>query len=467
MTETKDVIIVGAGTAGLSALREIRKHTEHFAIINDGPWGTMCARVGCMPSKALIEAANTFHRRKVFEELGIRGAEGLSLDASAVLARVRAMRDDFVHDVLKMTDDLGERAITGRAKLLGPDRVLVNGRELRARKIILATGSRPKVPEAFRALGSRVLTTDTLFELESLPPRMAVIGMGAIGAEMAQALARLGVDVHGFDNDDRIAGLSDPRVNEVAAACLRKDFALHLGSEAEVSPGDRGVRVRAGDTEIEVDAVLAALGRQPNIEDLGLETLGVPLDVRGLPKFEPRTLQIEGTQVFLTGDMNAHRPLLHEANDDGYIAAMNACGSSPRSTERRTPLAITFCDPNVAVIGKRHSQLDGCETCVGEASFERQGRARIGVRNAGLIRIYANCKHGVVVGAELCAPDGEHLAHWLAMAIDRKLCVSELLRMPFYHPVIEEGLRKALRSLWSQLDKHATSDLTECDDTQA
>src|SRR5687768_12490069 len=161
MNETFDVIIIGAGTAGLAALREVKKRTRNFAIINDGPWGTVCARVGCMPSKALIEAANAFHRRDTFEEFGIRGADSLTLDIASALRRVRRLRDDFVASTVKVTEALGERAISGRARLQGIGRLEVNGQELRTRNIIIATGSRPVVPDPWRTAGQRILTTDT------------------------------------------------------------------------------------------------------------------------------------------------------------------------------------------------------------------------------------------------------------------------------------------------------------------
>src|ERR1700722_2520608 len=137
-----DVIIVGAGTAGLGALREVRKRTQSFVIINDGPWGTMCARIGCMPSKALIEAAGEFHRRLVFSELGLSGGAGLRVDGGAVLARVRKVRDAFVGETRGLTDDLGDRAISGRARLRGPHEVEVGGRGFEGRRIVVETGSR-------------------------------------------------------------------------------------------------------------------------------------------------------------------------------------------------------------------------------------------------------------------------------------------------------------------------------------
>ena len=142
-TRRTDIVIVGAGTAGLSALREVRDRTEDFLLINDGPYGTTCARVGCMPSKALIAAANAFDARRRLEAFGIDGAEGLTADIPRVLNRVRALRDDFVSGVLKATDAIGSRSIAGRARLDGPNRVIVGQQVIEAGQIILAPGSSP------------------------------------------------------------------------------------------------------------------------------------------------------------------------------------------------------------------------------------------------------------------------------------------------------------------------------------
>jgi dihydrolipoamide dehydrogenase len=463
MSEALDVIIIGAGTAGLSALREVRKRTQRFVIVNDGPWGTVCARVGCMPSKVLIEAANAYHRRKSFTEFGITGAEHLAADIPAVLRRVRRLRDDFVRGTLRTTEGLGERAISGRARLLGPDRVEVNGRELRARRIIIATGSRPVVPAPWHALGERLLTSETLFEQESLPARIAVIGLGAIGVEIAQALSRLGVDVAGFDGAQTVAGLGDPAVNSVATDLLRREFPLHLGANAELTAVGDGVRVRAGATEVTVDRVVAALGRRPNIDGMGLETLGVELDKRGLPPVNRGTQQVADLPVFLAGDANGHAPLLHEAADEGHIAGLNATRDTPVCFERRTPLAIVFADPNVAAVGKRFQELGDGSHLAGEVRFDNQGRARAAQHNHGILRVYAARDDGRLLGAEMCAPAGEHLAHLLALAIQRVLTVRELLRLPFYHPVLEEGLRTALRDLAAQLPPAGESDLAACE----
>lgn len=460
---TLDVVIIGAGTAGLSALREVRQRTDDFVLVNDGPWGTTCARVGCMPSKALVEAANAFHRRHAFDAFGIRNADALQVDVPAVLDRVRALRDQFVAGVLESTRDLGERRIEGRAKLVAPDCVEVAGRRLRARRIIVATGSTPVVPAPWRTLGDRVLTTDTLFEQRDLPARIAVVGMGPIGVEVAQALSRLGVTITAFGASERVAGLTDPVVNSALLSALRSEFAVHTGAPAVVSrSADGSIRVSDGRHEVQVDAVLAALGRRPQLEGLGFDTLGVALDDDGLPRVDPTTMRVADLPVFLAGDANRRVPLLHEAADEGHIAALVAMGAVVRRFRRRVPLLIVFCDPNVAIVGKRFGELDPSAVIVGESRFERQGRARMAQSNRGTLRIYAARGIGLVLGAEMCVPSGEHLAHLLALAIERTLTVHDLLRMPFYHPVLEEGLRSALRQLASQLPPSSDSDLASC-----
>ena len=270
MSQPLDVIILGAGSAGLAALREVRKRTDHWRIVNDGPWGTTCARVGCMPSKMLIEAANAYHARRALHTFGIEGADALRVDLPAVLRRVRALRDDFVAGTLAATD-AGERAISGHARLLDAQRVEVNGQVHTARRIIIATGSRPIVPEDWLAFGDRILTTDTLFEQPTLGPRVAVIGLGPLGVEIAQALARLGVEVMAFATGKSVAGLSDPAINDALLARLKDEFIVNVGDKAELREVAGGIQVTNGSATGVVDQVVAAMGRSPNLEHLGLE----------------------------------------------------------------------------------------------------------------------------------------------------------------------------------------------------
>ncbi|MGP1628918.1 MAG: dihydrolipoyl dehydrogenase [Giesbergeria sp.] len=462
MSNHYDAIIIGAGTAGLAALSEVRKRTDNFLIVNDGPYGTTCARVGCMPSKLLIEAANAYHRRHSFGEFGIRGSDKLSVDFPAVMQRLRALRDDFVAGTVRVTDALGERSLAGRARLLGPDCVEVNGKRLQSRAIVIATGSYPIVPEPWQSFGERLLTTDTLFEQDRIGPRLGVIGLGPVGAEMAQALARLGVEVSAFASQDLVGGLSDPDINTVLRKALAADMQLHTGAEARLEAAEGAIAITSGGTRTVVDQVLVAVGRRPHVRGLGLESLGVPLDERGMPKFDAGSTQVADLRVFIAGDVNNHRPLLHEAADEGHIAGMNAVANEVRCYERRAHLSIVFTDPEVAVVGASAASLEhrGFET--GSVDFTNQGRARAGQKNKGRIALYADRADGTLLGAELCAPAGEHLAHLLGLAISRSLSVHDLLAMPIYHPVLEEGLRTALRDVSRKLPGRRASDLAHC-----
>ncbi len=458
-----DTVIVGAGSAGLSALREVRRYTDDFLLVNDGHWGTTCAAVGCMPSKALIEAANAFHRRGSFAEFGIQGAEGLRADIPAVLARVQRMRDGFVKGPASVPDQLGARAISGRARLLGPDRLEVNGEVIEARAIILAPGSSPVVPGPWRVFGDRILTTDTLFQQTDLPRRIAVIGMGAVGVEIAQALARLGLDVAGFDAVAVLAGIDDALVLAAFRPLIAAEFTLHLGAPAKLEAVGDAIRVTGADGAFDADAVLAAIGRKPNIDGLGLETLGVPLDEKGMPEIDPASLRIGDLSVFLVGDANGYRPLLHEAADEGHIAGRLAKPNAKSDGLcRRTPLAITFSMPQVARVGPPLSEIAKSDIATGSADFSRQARARMAQTAAGLLRIHAERETGRLLAAEMCVPEGEHLAHLLALAVDQQMTVKDMLAMPFYHPVLEEGLRGALRELAKNVATVGGSDLSDC-----
>ena len=391
------------------------------------------------------------------------GAERLVVDIPAVLRRVRRLRDGFVAGMLKLTDEMKDHSIAGRARFLEPQVLAVGERRVHAKKIIIATGSRPVVPKEWAALGTRMLTSDDLFEQETLPSRMAVIGMGALGSEIAQALARLGIEVTGFGSDEHIAGLSDPDVNRQAVALLRAEFAIHLGQAAEpVIEGER-IRVHAGNESAVADKVLVALGRRPNVDQMGIENLGVELDEHGVPPFDARSMQIAGLPVYIAGDASRHLPLLHEALDEGYIAGYNTSRNEPVCFERRVPLAIVFTDPGIAVLGQSFKTLNEDEIVIGEVDFSNQGRARMSEVNHGLLRVYAERSSDRLLGAEMCAPQGEHLAHLLALAVQRKLTVRELLGMPFYHPVLEEGLRTALRDAAGKLGGAAVPDLGYCD----
>ncbi|MGF1642432.1 MAG: dihydrolipoyl dehydrogenase [Thiotrichales bacterium] len=450
-----DVAIIGAGTAGLNAMAQVRRAQGSFVLINGGHLGTTCARVGCMPSKAFIQVAEDFQRRRILSRHGIEGGEHLRLELETVMDHVRHLRDLFVDRVLQgSTDNLGDELIEGYAHFVEPGLLVVGDETIRAGRVVIATGSTPIVPEAWRQFGDRVITTDDFFELETLPDSMAVIGLGVIGLELGQALHRLGVRVTGVDAQARIGGLTDPVVNDETIALVGEEFPLWLGHPAELSEHDGRIKVRSGDREVLVDKVLAAIGRKPNLAGLHLERLGVRLDARGVPSYNPNTMQIGDLSVYIAGDVDADLPILHEAGDEGRIAGFNAARGIAQAFRRKTPFAVIFCDPGVAIVGEPWERLAGRDdVVVSEMKMGPVGRALIMAKNKGVIRLYGERDSGRLLGGAMVAPKAESLGHALAWCIQQQMTVFDMLALPFYHPTLEEALQGALYSLAGKVSR--------------
>ncbi len=463
MDRKVDVAIIGAGSAGLYALSTVRRATNSYVLINGGELGTTCARVGCMPSKAAIQVAKDFHSRHRLERYGVSGWDALEVDPSEAMEHVRDLRDTFVDRVLGgSTDQMGDEFIQGYAEFVEPNVLKVDGQFIHARKIVLATGSRPFIPAEWKIFEDRILTTDTLFEQEELPQSIAVLGLGIIGVEMGQSLNRLGLNVTGIDKQTAIAGLQDPEVNRVAIETLGREFPIWLGHPATVREENGKLRISAGERSVLVDKILASLGRVPNLEGTGIDKLGVKLDQRGVPEFDPHTMQVGDLPIFIAGDVTGDKAILHEAGDEGRIAGYNAVRDDVVAFRRRVALAITFTDPNIATVGTTWSELDQDTVASGEIRFGPVGRAVIMGKNRGLLRVYGDGSSGRILGASMIAPEGEHLAHLLALSIQQNLTVFDLLKMPFYHPVMEEALQAALYDLTKQVHAKA-GDMLELD----
>ncbi len=455
-----DVAVIGSGHAGLNAVKVIRKVTDDWMLINGGPLGTTCARVGCMPSKVAIHLADTYKLRERFGRYGVSGSDGLALDHAEAFEHVRDLRDTFVDLVLaNTTDEMDERhLLQGYAEFVAPDRVRVGDREIRARAFIIATGAHSVVPQPWAAaFGDGLLTVDTLFEQESLPSSVAVIGLGPIGIEIGQALSRLGVTVTGFDHGERLARISDPEVSRAAAEIIAREMPIHLGHEPQVERDGEGFVVRAGDAEVRVEKLFLALGRRPNLDRLRLDRLGVPLGEHGVPAHDPKTLRVGRLPIYLAGDADGRIANLQRAAEQGRIAGFNATHRRVQRYRPRTPLSIIFSEPNIAFVGRRYAELQRDRVVVATQRFGPVGRALIMGQNRGLLRVYAAQRDGCLLGAEMVGPRCEHLAHLLAWAIENGLTVEQALAMPYYHPVIEEALQDALLDLRGRLDKDRAS----------
>ncbi|MDQ9169522.1 dihydrolipoyl dehydrogenase [Oxalobacteraceae bacterium R-40] len=456
---TVDVAVIGAGSAGLTAYRAAKAHDVRAVLIERGPYGTTCARVGCMPSKLLIAAAEAAHGIEHARGFGIHAAN-VHVDGAAVMARVKTERDRFAGFVIDYVDQLSsEDRIRGHAKFIDSHRLQVDDHTvIDARSVVIATGSSPSVPQELRGLGDRLLTSDAVFDWDTLPQSIAVIGTGAIGLELGQALHRLGARVTLFGRSKMLAQIDDPGVLAVARTCLADELDLRLESSILSAERDgNAVRVhsrsRDGTERTEhFEFILAATGRKPNIQHLGLERTGIELHENGLPVFDPLTMQCGESAIFIAGDANNERPLLHEATDQGRIAGSNAARyPHVQPGLRHIPFSIAFTDPQIALLGQSYKSLQKGRFVIGSTSFDDQGRSRVMLKNKGVLHVYAETGSSRFIGAAMIAPHAEHLAHLLAWACQSRMTIPQMLELPFYHPVIEEGLRSALRDAKEKL----------------
>lgn len=453
-TITTDIAVIGAGTAGLTAFHEISRAGCSVLLIDRGPLGTTCARVGCMPSKAVLHAGEQW---ATLSQLAPGGTAAASQTPDSLWQHARATRDRLAQATVERTiADAGDRLVMGEARFLDAQTLDVGGQRITARAFVIATGSRPVVPKFLADLGARVVTTDSLFELDKLPRSIGVLGLGAIGLEMGLALARLGVRVVAGDLKSTPAGITDPEVRARALELFSGELMTWLGRPVEVEASGEALRMHSGDASATVDLVLAALGRQPNVEQLDLARAGVTLDSHGQPVVDAASLRAEGkAAVFLAGDVSPDRPLMHEAIDEGVLAARGAMHSLGKGIEkalpaRRAAMSIVFSNPDVAAVGLPFDRLDLSRTVIGTAQGSGNGRSVILGAEGNLLRVYVDRHSGVLLGAALVAVKGEHLAHALAWAVQRGETVEALLAMPYYHPSIEEMLQSALKDAAKQ-----------------
>jgi dihydrolipoamide dehydrogenase len=462
-----DVAVIGAGTAGLAAYRAAKAAGATVALIEGGPHGTTCARVGCMPSKLLIAAAEAVHHAALAPGFGVHLDGKIRIDGHEVMARVRSERDRFVGFVTRDVEKIPEADhIRGFASFEDDHTLVVDDHtRIDAKSVVIATGSRASYPAALEKLGERLIINDDVFGWTDLPESVAVIGPGVIGLELGQALHRLGVRVAVLGRGGRVGPIADPEIRAYAIRALGSEFVLEpdahfVSLERE---GDEVVIRRKNVEGIEFTErfqyALAATGRTPNVQGLALANTTIDCDGAGVPVFDATTTQTVraagASSIFIAGDASNFIPLLHEAADEGRIAGENAArvaaGKAVSRGLRRAPLGVVFTDPQIAIVGGGWAALEQGRFVTGQVSFEDQGRSRILFRNKGLLNVYGDIATGRLLGAEMIGPAAEHLGHLLAWSLQSQMTIAEMLEMPFYHPVIEEGLRTALRDLDAKL----------------
>ncbi|RZG47428.1 dihydrolipoyl dehydrogenase [Acinetobacter wuhouensis] len=454
-----DIIIIGAGTAGISAYKEAIKHTQNVLIINKGPWDTTCARVGCMPSKVLISTANRMHDIQNAQEVALNVKS--AIDTSQVMEHVQTLRNRFTRATLRDVESWNvEHKISGEAKFINPNTIEVNEKQYRAKSFIIAVGSTPSYDQNWKnEIGDKLITSDEIFELNTLPKSIAAIGSGVIAIELAQAMHRLGVETTIFARSKKVGVLSSSTLQNIAQDELSKELNIKFEVlPSQIKNTESGVEIHFTENNqsksIHVDYILNATGRNTYLPSLALENIDPAFsDLKKLP-IDLKSKQLSSLPIFIIGDAFTRTPLQHEAANEGR-EVISSCLNFPKVSNLNTltPLGIVFSNPEMAIVGQSYANLtkSNIEFITGFVSYEKQGRALVLGKNKGAIEVYVDKNSRKLLGAELFVESAEHMAHLLSWMIGEELTIDDILKKPFYHPTLEEGLRTALKHARRQL----------------
>lgn len=423
MAISVDLVVVGAGSAGLGAAFAARRKGASVALVERRRLGGECTWAGCVPSKALIERAREVHwgRR--------RGLTG-EVDFGGIVDEVHTAMERIGEDESRPAlEARGIRVLEGQAAFTAPRTLSVDGTVVAAtRAVILATGSTAALPPIdglgdLRAAGVPVLTNDSVFEQRTLPRRLAVVGGGPIGVELAQAFARLGSEVAVFGSAPRLLPKEEPEVGEVLAQVFAAE-GVRVATGAEVS----SIRAHAGVATLEngdgvsaeADALLVAAGRQPVTDGLGVERLGMDLGRRGAVVVDGG-LRTSVDGVFAIGDVTAQLQFTHAAYEMGAVAVANALGRRDTAFDTAAIPWATFTDPEVGRVGMTEAQAaaaHGSAARVAYLPLVETDRARAAGRTEGFVKLVAGPRGplghvagGVLLGATVMCPTGGDVVH--------------------------------------------------------
>lgn len=443
-----DVIVIGGGTAGLGAFRKAKARGKKVLIIEGHDFVTTCANVGCMPSKLLIAAADNMEAINKSALFGIE-VSNVKVNNQVLWNRVRSERDRFVGFVKKgaYSIDESERVI-GYAHFTGEHQIEVNGKILTSEVFVIATGSNPIYLDIFKDIKNEVLTNENIFELNEVPESIAVFGAGVIGLELGFALKHLGSKVTMFSRGNNLLRLNSD-INDYLIKHIESEMEFEYEHSVEkIEKVENGYRLYWNNQSKDFEKILVAIGRKANIDNLNIESWIKEDNVFSL--FNRETMQIGDYPIFLAGDVNNDVTLLHEAAKEGVIAGENASNYPEiKEYKRNVLLSVVFSSPQIMQVGKTIHKED--EVIKGTVSFEDQGRSRVMLKNKGMMNVYFDKKNHLLLGAEMIGPDAEHIGHTLAWIIEKRTTLEEILEFPFYHPVVEEGVRTAMRDAFSKI----------------
>jgi dihydrolipoamide dehydrogenase len=450
-TNEHDLVIIGAGPGGYVAAIRAAQLGLNVACIESAPaLGGTCLRIGCIPSKALLESSERFWEAKEkFAAHGIRASE-LALDLATMLRR----KDQVVTTLTRGVEALFKKnkviRYTGHGRIEGLGHVRVNGPaesiELKAKSVLIATGSKPAGLPGVQLDGDRIGTSTEALAYSEVPKHLVVIGGGYIGLELGSVWRRLGAKVTVVEFLDRILLGVDTEVAAEAKKLFEKQgLEFRLGCKvtgARVQDGQCVVDIE-GQESLTCDRVLVAVGRVPNTENLGLENLGVELHKKGaIPVNDHFATSAQG--VYAIGDVIAGPMLAHKAEDEG-IACVERLGTGYGHVNYDAIAAVVYTNPEIASVGRTEDQLKdaGIEFRKGAFPFRGNGRARTLGQVEGMIKVLADAKTDRILGVHILGPHAGDLINEAAVAIAFGASSEDLARTCHVHPTLGEALREA------------------------
>lgn len=446
-----NLVVIGAGTAGLVTAAGAAGLGARVALIERNLMGGDCLNVGCVPSKTLISSSRLASTLRRGAEFGIEAGSPPNVNFPAVMARVRRIRAGISsHDSAKRFSDLGVDVFIGQGSFESSDTIRVGEQSLKFKKAVIATGARAAaLPiEGLEEVG--YLTNETVFNLTALPKRLAVIGAGPIGGELAQAFQRLGSSVTLINNKDHIL----PKEDENAAAILqdvfiREGISLLLGTEVtkvEASAEAKVIHCRTGSNQsrIEVDQILVAVGRAPNVEGLNLEAVGVDYDPRHGVKVDDN-LRTSNSRIFAAGDICMKHKFTHAADFAARTVIQNALFFGRKKLSALTIPWCTYTSPEIAHVGLYPSQAkeQGVEMDTYQRNFEQVDRAIAEGETEGFVKIH--CKKGSdeILGATIVGSNAGDLISEITVAMVNNIGLGKIANVIHPYPTQAEAIRQA------------------------
>lgn len=445
-----NLVVIGAGTAGLVTAAGAAGLGAKVALIERELMGGDCLNVGCVPSKALIASARAARNARHAEACGVNTSEP-SVDFPAVMERMRRLRASISHvDSAARFKELGIDVFLGEAKFTSRSEIEVAGQSLPFKKAVICTGARASAPPISGLNDVEYLTNETLFSLTELPLRLAVIGAGPIGCEMAQAFANFGSKVLLVEASHEILPREDTDAAEIVKRALLDDGVrlLCCGKELQLSPAEGGgVRLQVdshGEHYDEtVDQLLVAAGRKPNVEGLGLETAGIEYDVKKGVTVDDR-LCTTNKNVFAAGDVCSQYQFTHAADFMARLVIRNALFLGRAKASELTIPWCTYTSPEVAHVGlyPGEAKKKGIESDTYEQPFEDLDRAILDGHPEGFVRVHTEKGKGKILGATIVAPHAGDLISEVTLAMENEVGLGNLASVIHPYPTQADAIRR-------------------------